>query len=341
MAIDLSPFSLTWLTKPECDSDSDAPDTAEADIEHIPYDLPSTWGEAWVDRLVLGGGITLFHAYHGLESAPARLLPLIDVDMQVDVPVFGAQVWLSGSANHREFWRGRKSPPVDIVARPGRDTFRYKRDWSATVMIEGGVVSEMQSLVIEAPALRSLLGVRETEALLRALGLDENCPTTVRSMPLHVSSALREAMFHGLRGPARRLFAQSRVIEYLATLFTFVMADKGVPKERRHTARIRDLHDYLLSVEGRLPTMSDLARDFHLSARRLNAEFTAEYGQPIFSFISDYRLEQARVAILESQTPLKLLAARLGYSHVNHFITAFKKKFGYTPGNLRSSKGAG
>jgi len=32
---------------------------------------------------------------------------------------------------------------------------------------------------------------------------------------------------------------------------------------------------------------------------------------------------------------MKVLAARLGYSHVNHFIAAFKKKFGYPPGSLR------
>jgi AraC-like DNA-binding protein len=28
-------------------------------------------------------------------------------------------------------------------------------------------------------------------------------------------------------------------------------------------------------------------------------------------------------------------ATRLGYSHVNHFISAFKRKFGYSPGSLR------
>jgi len=32
---------------------------------------------------------------------------------------------------------------------------------------------------------------------------------------------------------------------------------------------------------------------------------------------------------------MKTLAHKIGYSHVNHFITAFKKKFGVTPGSLR------
>jgi AraC-like DNA-binding protein len=32
---------------------------------------------------------------------------------------------------------------------------------------------------------------------------------------------------------------------------------------------------------------------------------------------------------------MKVLAERLGYSHVNNFIHAFSKRFGYSPGSLR------
>jgi AraC-like DNA-binding protein len=60
-----------------------------------------------------------------------------------------------------------------------------------------------------------------------------------------------------------------------------------------------------------------------------------EYGESIFSFLTNYRLEQARMAIEKSGQPLKVIAHRIGYSHVNHFITAFKRKYNYTPGSLR------
>ncbi|NTW85245.1 MAG: AraC family transcriptional regulator, partial [Holophagaceae bacterium] len=36
---------------------------------------------------------------------------------------------------------------------------------------------------------------------------------------------------------------------------------------------------------------------------------------------------------------MKALAANLGYSHVNNFIYAFKKKFGYPPGSVRKGLG--
>jgi AraC-like DNA-binding protein len=37
---------------------------------------------------------------------------------------------------------------------------------------------------------------------------------------------------------------------------------------------------------------------------------------------------------------MKALANQLGYSHVNHFITAFKRQFGYSPGTIRRRRQA-
>jgi AraC-like DNA-binding protein len=183
--------------------------------------------------------------------------------------------------------------------------------------------------------LRSLLGEDAAQDLLDSLGLGATRPTVVRPVPLHVSAALRDAMSGQFIGSARKLYAQARVLDYLAALLRHVSAKNAVRTERSHRTRIQELHDSLLNLEGRMPTLSDLAREFGISARRLNAEFVAEYGQSIFNFVTDHRLEQAHASLLAGATPLKVLAARLGYSHVNHFIAAFKRKFGYPPGSLR------
>ncbi|QXP83790.1 AraC family transcriptional regulator [Methylococcus sp. Mc7] len=56
------------------------------------------------------------------------------------------------------------------------------------------------------------------------------------------------------------------------------------------------------------------------------------------SSVTDRRLEAAHAAVQSTGTPLKVLAARLGYSSVSHFSNAFTKKFGYRPGSLRRGK---
>ncbi len=70
-------------------------------------------------------------------------------------------------------------------------------------------------------------------------------------------------------------------------------------------------------------------------ARVLNNGFKEIYGCSINTYISGQRLDSAHEVLVKSDIPMKTLAVNLGYSHVNHFITAFRKKFGYSPGSLR------
>ena len=98
---------------------------------------------------------------------------------------------------------------------------------------------------------------------------------------------------------------------------------------------IHELHDHLMVLEGKLPTMAVMAQQTGLSQGELNKVFTEEYGMPVHRFVQQQRMTEAHEAVAFSKVPLKVLAHRLGYSHVNHFITAFKRQFGYPPGSLR------
>ena len=158
----------------------------------------------------------------------------------------------------------------------------------------------------------------------------------VHGMPRPLSALLRSAALSPFAGPSRRLYAQARVLEYLSALYEHV---RGVPaRPAADSALLRKVHrlkGHLQELEGKLPTLEALARDFGVPARRLNEAFAQEFGQSIYAFITGHRLDQARLALRATDLPMKLLAERLGYSHVNHFITAFRKRFGQSPGQLR------
>lgn len=331
----IASYMLDWLMAPDAAGLLSAEDGPDA--THLPYVLPPGVGEAWVESLALRDGIVLFRAVHMLAPSPTgQLVSLMDVNTAPAEPVFNAQVWLSGLACHREYWRGRNQAPVDIIATPGHDTFRLHQEWQAQILVEGGTTSEMRSVILPDALMRSLLGEGAAQHLLDALGLCEARPTVVRPTPAHISAPLREAMSGQFSGAARKLYAQARVLDYLAGLHHYVTREHKVfKKERTHHRQIQDLHRHLLHLEGRIPNLSELANDFGLSARRLNEEFAAEYGASIFNFVTSHRLEQAHASLLAGTTPMKVLSARLGYSHVNHFISAFKRKFGYSPGSLR------
>ena len=327
-------YTLDWLTAPA----TDLPDEVVT-VEHLPYALAPELGHAWLESLALHDGIILFRAVHEMKPAPAgQLVHLMDAGLNPAAPMFGAQIWLSGLGCHREYWNGPDQPPIDIIAGPGRDTFRYHKEWSCNILVEGGVTSEMRSVVMPGAVLASLLGEDAAQNLLVQLGLGGPRHTVVRPVPAHVSIPLREAIAGHVTGAARKLYAQARVLDYLVALLAHVSSDTDIRKEYGQRKRIHELHDHLLQLEGSLPTLSDLAKQFGLSARRLNEGFVAEYGTSVYNFVTDHRLKLAHASILSSTTPLKTLAARLGYSHVNHFIVAFKRKFGYPPGSLRRQK---
>ncbi len=327
-------FKLSWLL--ESDRDELIINNKDSDLLHIPYAIPANVGEGWIDTLAFPDGMVLYHAVHAMEPSPrGQLIPLMDIDSTTEELVFNAQIWLSGLGCHHEYWNGRDNPPVEIVAFPGRDTFRYKKLWQAKVLVEGGVNSKMRSVVVPERVMKTLLGEAETEKLLAHLGLSEQRPTAVQPMPAHVSAPLRDAISSQLSGSARKLYAQARILDYLAGLINFVLSEDSFRAKPAPDKKIEALHQHLINLEGRMPTLIDLAKEFGVSARRLNTDFTEKYNQSIYSFVTDHRLAQAHVALLSNPIPLKTLALRLGYSHVNHFSAAFKRKFGYPPGSLR------
>jgi AraC-like DNA-binding protein len=144
------------------------------------------------------------------------------------------------------------------------------------------------------------------------------------------------------RGSVRHLHLQSEILRYLAGLTDYLTqvgpgsheSDRLGPKalERAHA-----LKDFLMLAEGKAPSMDKLALQFGRSSRALNDEFSEVFGQTIFGFLTQHRLELAYSAIVATDTPLKVIAERVGYAHVNHFSAAFKKRFGHPPGALRRS----
>ena len=330
-------LKLSWLLAPE--RDDFILEKGGIDLQHMPYAMPPEVGKAWLDSLTFPDGIVLYRAVHEMQPSPrGQLIPLMEVNGVSTEPTFNAQIWLSGLGCHHEYWNGLNAAPVEIVAFPGRDTFRYKKLWQAKVLVEGGVTSEMKSVVVPDGVLKTLLGEEAADTLLSHLGLTPTRQTVVLPMPPNVSAPLREAMSGQFIGPARKLFAQARILDYLGGLLNFVLANDPAPSQPPSDRKMEELRHHLVNLEGQMPTLLELAKEFGTSARRLNADFMAKYGTSIYSFVTEHRLALAHAILLSDQVSMKTLATRLGYSHVNHFSAAFKKRFGYSPGGLRKAK---
>jgi LacI family transcriptional regulator len=82
-------------------------------------------------------------------------------------------------------------------------------------------------------------------------------------------------------------------------------------------------------------TVSDVVDEVAVSRSTLQLRFKTLLGQTIQAEIQRVRLEQARELILSTRLPLKQVAARCGFRHVQYMTTLFRRHFGRSPGQYR------
>ena len=82
-------------------------------------------------------------------------------------------------------------------------------------------------------------------------------------------------------------------------------------------------------------TIAELADGANLSRSAFAERFTALVGTPPMSYLTTWRLEQARSELVRTDQPIASVSARVGYSSEAAFSRAFKRHHGLTPGEAR------
>lgn len=91
--------------------------------------------------------------------------------------------------------------------------------------------------------------------------------------------------------------------------------------------------DYLVQNVLNPPSIPQLAKVCGINEFKLKKGFKSLFNKSIFGYLSDHKLNHAKQLLLEG-TPIKSVAFQSGYSSVQHFSNAFKKKFAVSPGKL-------
>ena len=328
-----TPYSLRFQWMLESEDPAFAYRAKDGDIEAKSLHFPPELGEGCFRVFGLALGMTLIQSEHRMTpAAVGHFVPVGQTDIDYGAPAFVVHSVRGGRICQQE-----RLPEAKLMFEEGRDFFLHTQQRRTLPLVDGATDSTMVALVMQVTLLQTLLGEGEAAALLQALNLTTLPSLAVHAMPKQVSAPLHLAMAKRLTGPTQKLFAQAKVLEYLSGLEAHLRV--RTPREvlsPQVKARVKACRDFLLVQDGKLPTLESLAGTFNLPARRLNAEFKEAYGQTIFAFITGHRLDQARQALLETELPLKEIAHKLGYSHVNNFTAAFIHRFSEPPGKVRA-----
>ncbi len=101
--------------------------------------------------------------------------------------------------------------------------------------------------------------------------------------------------------------------------------------DEENVRKIRKAKEIIIKNMAEPPGLQELADEIGLSLKKLKEGFKEVYGDTVFGFLFDYKMEYARKLLETGTHNVNEVGHKIGYSTSSHFIAAFKKKFGTTP----------
>ncbi len=162
--------------------------------------------------------------------------------------------------------------------------------------------------------------------------------SVARTMSMDVRRAAQELTTPIYQGRARELYREAKALELLAHQ-TELLSEAPVERRElstRELIRVREARERLVADLREPPSLSALAAAVGLTPKRLNLGFRQLFGMTVFHYLMEQRLVTAKGMLDEGLAmPLKQLAWSVGYNQVSNFITAFRRRFGTSPGVYR------
>lgn len=105
----------------------------------------------------------------------------------------------------------------------------------------------------------------------------------------------------------------------------------------RERDRLEAIKTFIESDAASGMTLTELARHFGTNVKALQDDFRVTFGSTIFSYLKNYRLERAHEALRHEGVTVAEAAHLAGYVNPANFATAFRKRFGMSPRDVRIS----
>ncbi len=130
-----------------------------------------------------------------------------------------------------------------------------------------------------------------------------------------------------------KLFLRGKIFEIISYLGTETKKEEAgkCPFTSAKKNTIIMAKDILIKDLKSAPKIEEIARMLNMSQKKLKEEFKAMYGQPIYTYYMNYKLELAKDLLNRKEKSITDISELIGYSTTSHFISAFKKKYQTTP----------
>ncbi|HET8886637.1 MAG TPA: AraC family transcriptional regulator [Salinimicrobium sp.] len=169
------------------------------------------------------------------------------------------------------------------------------------------------------------------------LSLENRDKKYYKEAPISPSIAivLNQMMNYSLTPSIKNLYFKGKAYELLSLFFNR-SEDPDIEQcpflsDEENINKIRKAKDIIIKRMAEPPSLQALADEIGLSLKKLKEGFKQIYGDSVYSFLFDYKMDYARKLLDSGEFNVNEVGLKVGYSTSSHFIAAFKKQFGTTP----------
>ncbi len=146
---------------------------------------------------------------------------------------------------------------------------------------------------------------------------------------------LTQLMHYNLNSSIKNLYFKGKAYELLSLYFNR-SEDADIEQcpflvDETNVIKIRKAKDIIIARMAEPPSLQELSEEIGLNLKKLKEGFKQIYGDSVYSFLFDYKMEFSRKLLESGDHNVNEVGLKVGYSTASHFIAAFKKKYGTTP----------
>jgi len=154
---------------------------------------------------------------------------------------------------------------------------------------------------------------------------------------------LSQMLNFNLNSSVEKIYLKAKVYELLGLYFN--TAEEGDVEQcpflidEDNVRRIKMAKEIAIQQMSNPPSLKVLADEVGISLKKLKEGFKEIYGDTVYSYILNYKMEYARKLLERGNKNVNEIGLIIGYSTASHFIAAFKKKYGTTPKKYLQASG--
>lgn len=212
------------------------------------------------------------------------------------------------------FYNPQKELPIQLEVLP--------KSWIITVLIS---IKKLHSLFSTEA---------ETIPFLSAENIDKKYYNEDDITP-SMAIVLNQLFHNNLNESIKKIYYKGKAYELMSLYFNR-SDDASVEQcpfliDEENVLKLRKAKEIILANMSEPPSLQELANQVGLNLKKLKTGFKQIYGDTVYGFLLDYKLEYARQLLDSGSYNVSEVGLKIGYSTASHFIAAFKKKFGTTP----------